>query len=155
MTDLSKPDVQQPRDTGVTLQRPAIVGLLYLLNLVTGFSAIVGLILAYIWRGEGQTQEWEQSHFTYLIRSFWIGLLVCVLLMALFFGGFFSIIAAAESSGEHLGQGEPAPAVILLAIFGTFGLGLIGTAWFCVRTIISMVKASNREPMPRPKTWLF
>ena len=34
--------------TGVTLYRPIIVGALYLLTLFTGFSVLVGLILAFI-----------------------------------------------------------------------------------------------------------
>ena len=33
-------------DTGVTLYRPIIVAILYLANLFTGFSVLIGLILA-------------------------------------------------------------------------------------------------------------
>ena len=56
--------------TGVTFQRPAIVAGLYLATLILGLSVFVGLILAYVWRGENDGEPWEESHFTYLIRQF-------------------------------------------------------------------------------------
>ena len=66
-------------DTGVTLYRPIIVAILYLANLFTGFSVLIGLILAYVWRNDRDVTEWEETHFTYLIRTFWIGFWVCLL----------------------------------------------------------------------------
>lgn len=36
-------------------------------------------MLAHVWQGDNQA-EWAASHFTYLIRTFWIGFLVSVVL---------------------------------------------------------------------------
>lgn len=40
---------------------------------MVGFTGIVGVVLAFIWRGEPKA-EWEVSHYQYLINTFWIGL---------------------------------------------------------------------------------
>ena len=52
-------------------------------SLLTGLSAIAGLILAYVKRGE-VASSWQASHYRWLIRTLWIWLL----LMAI--GGFTS-----------------------------------------------------------------
>ena len=47
---------------------------LYLAGLVSGITALIGLILAYVKRGELAGTPYE-SHMTYAIRTFWIALL--------------------------------------------------------------------------------
>jgi uncharacterized membrane protein len=54
-------------------------------SLLTGLSAIAGLILAYVKRGE-VASSWQASHYRWLIRTQWIWLL----LMAI--GGLTSIV---------------------------------------------------------------
>ena len=51
---------------------PTWIYVLYLVALFTGVPVLVGLILAYISRGEAG--EPEASHYRYQIRTFWIGL---------------------------------------------------------------------------------
>ena len=80
--------------TGVTLYRPVIVAALYLLTLFTGFSVLVGLILAYLWRGEEETAGWENTHFTYLIRTFWTGFWVAILMAVVMIGSAIALSAA-------------------------------------------------------------
>lgn len=143
-TETSPPPQQPPAGNGVTLQRPFIVALLYLLNIFLGFSVIVGVILAYIWRGEDKTEAWEQTHYTYLIRTFWIGIGVVIAMFVLFI-----LLAIATSGGYGPGVG------VIMVMFLAMGLFLLSAAWFCVRSILSMVKAGNREPMPNPESWLF
>lgn len=54
-----------------------IVYILYLASLVIGITGIIGLVMAYIKRGEAP--EWLQSHYQWQIRTFWLGLLYTVI----------------------------------------------------------------------------
>jgi uncharacterized membrane protein len=53
------------------------VYILYLVSLVIGITGIVGLVMAYVKRGEAP--EWVKTHYRFQIRTFWIGLLYMVL----------------------------------------------------------------------------
>ena len=67
---------------------PTIISLLYLASFLTGITGIVGVVLAYVWKGEPQG-EWEASHYQYLINTFWLGFfgtIVSVILMLLLIG---------------------------------------------------------------------
>jgi uncharacterized membrane protein len=54
-----------------------IVYILYLVGIVVGITAIIGLILAYINRNDAE--DWLQSHYQFQIRTFWIGILYTVI----------------------------------------------------------------------------
>ncbi|MFI0472713.1 DUF4870 family protein [Halomonas sp. HMF6819] len=56
-------------DTTVAL----VVYALYLANFFTGFTVIVGVIVSYVYHGNGP--HWLDEHYRYQIRTFWIGLL--------------------------------------------------------------------------------
>ena len=60
--------------SGFDLNHPTVVSLLYLSSFVLGVTVIVGVVLAYVWKGESHA-DWESSHYDYLIRTFWIGFL--------------------------------------------------------------------------------
>jgi len=144
------------QDTGVTLYRPIIVAILYLANLFTGFTVLIGLILAYVWRNDEATTEWELSHYTYLIRTFWIGFAITILLVAGVIGGAIALsigIPVAQSVGPH--HDGPPPPAILGPLLGGMLTGFLLFVWYCVRCILSLANAANRRPMPKPKTWLF
>ena len=104
--------------TGVTLYRPIIIAVMYLLNLMFGFTVLVGLILAYVWRNDEETTEWEETHFTYLIRTFWIGFWIIILMIVAVVGGAIALSAGFPIT-EHLGDhdGPPPPAIIGM-VFG-------------------------------------
>src|SRR5436190_1176560 len=52
---------------------PAVVYVLYILGLFHGLTLIVGLIMAYVLRsGAGPVMA---SHYTYVIRTFWVSLI--------------------------------------------------------------------------------
>lgn len=106
------------------LNRPTIVGLLYAGSYLTGLSGLIGLVLAYVWKGEPH-EPWEATHYTYLIRSFWIGLAAIIV-------GVFTML---------IGIG--------FLLFGGAGI------WFLVRLVLSLVNAQKRQPMPNPETYLF
>jgi len=125
MTDdpLRRPPATPASATGFEFNRPTIIGLLYLASFVTGITAVVGLVLAYVWRNEPH-EPWEATHYTYLIRQFWIALIVG-------FVGFMLVI-------------------VLIGFPILFAIGI----WMLVRTVLSLVNAQNRKAMPQPETLL-
>jgi uncharacterized membrane protein len=68
---------------------------------------------------------WETSHYAYHIRTFWFGLL------GFFIGGVLTLV--------------------LIGILIIIAVGI----WAIVRTVLSLIKAQKREPMPDPQTLLF
>ncbi|MEP5937915.1 MAG: DUF4870 domain-containing protein [Erythrobacter sp.] len=109
---------------GFDLNRPTIISLCYLGGFVTGISGLVGIVLGYIWKGE-QQEAWVASHYTYLIRTFWIALIASIIAMVLSF-----------------------------VLIGLFMFPLIAI-WMGVRSVMSLVKAQRKEPMPDPETLMF
>ncbi len=49
-----------------------LIYILYLFGLVFGITAIIGLVMAYIYRDDAQA--WLRTHYRFQIRTFWIGL---------------------------------------------------------------------------------
>lgn len=143
MTDLSGPPPSMTPTTGQTptptppppgppsgtpqggfdMNYPTIVSLLYLASFFTGITGIVGVVLAYVWKGEAR-EPWEASHYTYLINTFWIGLV----------GSIISF-------------------VLMIVVIGVFLWMAVG-ALCVVRSVLSLIRAQKREPMPNPDTWL-
>lgn len=109
---------------GFDLNRPTIISLLYLGSFVTGVTAIVGIVLAHVWKGEAH-DAWMSSHYTYLIRTFWIGLAASI------------------------------AAVVLSVVLIGFLLMPVIAIWVVVRSVMSLLKAQRREPMPDPETLAF
>ena len=62
-------EAPQPADTTI----PMVVYALLLAGFVIGITPIVGVIIAYVYRGKGP--PWLDAHYRYQIRTFWIGLL--------------------------------------------------------------------------------
>lgn len=69
---------QQGTSNSFDFNYPTIVAILYITSIFTGFGGIVGVVLAYIWKGE-KPDGWEASHYDYHIRTFWFGLIGYVL----------------------------------------------------------------------------
>jgi uncharacterized membrane protein len=109
--------------SGFEFNHPTIISLLYLSSAVLGVTAIVGIVLAYVWKGEAHA-DWESSHYDYLIRTFWIGLIGAV------------------------------ASVLLMIVLVGFLLLLATAVLVLVRCVLSLVNAQKRQPMPNPDTWL-
>jgi len=116
---------------------PAVVYALYLLAFATGgLTAIVGIIIAHV--QQGVAGPVMRSHYTFLIRTFWLGLVLAVL------GGVVG--------GILFGLG--ALLTVILIGFPIMALaGLIWAAaavWFAVRCIVGVVYLARGEAYPRP-----
>lgn len=111
--------------TGFDFNRPTIVSLLYLVGIVTALPTIIAVVLAYVWRGERGNAAWEDSHYRYHIRTFWIGLLYGLI-------GFLTTL---------LGVG------FLILMFVPI--------WMAVRSVVALAAAQRHEPVARPESWLW
>ena len=123
------PQIQPPapapptQSSSFDFNHPTIVSLLYLSSFVLGVTVIIGVVLAYVWKGEPHA-EWERSHYDYLIRTFWIGLIGSVI------------------------------SFILMIVLIGFLLWIAVAVLVVVRSVLSLINAQKQMPMPNPETWL-
>ncbi len=66
--NMPRPTPQKP-DTTMAM---VVYGLL-LAGMVSGFTPVIGVVIAYVYQGKGP--DWLDAHYRYQIRTFWIGLL--------------------------------------------------------------------------------
>jgi uncharacterized membrane protein len=111
---------------------PAVCYALYLLAFATGITAVIGLVIAYTQRSSAAPGM--KTHFTYLIRTFWGGLVMMIV------GGVIFGVGALLS--------------IILIGFPIMGLAWLiltfATIWYAVRCIVGLVYLSRGEAHPRP-----
>jgi uncharacterized membrane protein len=101
--------------------------------------------LAYYFRRHPE-EEWEDTHFVYLIRTFWFALAVPLGVLMLILGTLvIARISGFNIDAENLGSGTAIGLVIVMVPV----LILCG-----VRTILSLMKSIANTPMPNPKAWL-
>lgn len=106
---------------GFDMNRPTIISLLYLSSFILGVTALIGVILAFVWKGEPH-EDWEATHYQYLINTFWIGLV-----------------------GTIVG-------IVTMIVLVGFLVLLATMALCIVRSVLSLIKAQKREAMPNPGT---
>lgn len=126
-------------DYGATEDRtvPAVTYALYLLAFATGFTAIIGVIVAYANQSTAGPQM--RSHYTFLIRTFWIGLVWCLI------------------AGVILGIGIPLSFILIgipLLILAKLMFGL-GAVWYGLRCVVGVIFLAQGEPYPRPQSLLI
>lgn len=100
-----------------------VIYILYLAGLVIGISGIVGIVLAYMNRGKAG--GFVESHYTWLIRTFWIGL--CYAFVSF----------------------------VLMMVFIGFILMFAVAVWFIVRCIMGLQALGRGEPIKNPESWLI
>jgi uncharacterized membrane protein len=112
-------DVAAPTTEGTA----KIVYILYLVGIVIGLTGIIGVVMAYINRGEAP--DWLKTHYTFQIRTFWIGLLY------MFIGVITSVI-----------------------IIGYFVL-LFWMVWLIIRCVKGMQYLDKKVAHPQAESWMF
>ena len=127
---------------GFEFNGPTVVGLLYLATYFTMFSALVGVILAYVWRRQ-PLPEWQQSQFTYLIRTFWLGL-----------GGYALFVAVGASAVLAFNDGGKITDAMGIAGLVVCACVLLATTVLLViRCALVIVNAQQRVPMANARSW--
>jgi uncharacterized membrane protein len=100
-----------------------VIYILYLVSIAIGLTAIIGIVIAYINRGK--SQPWLETHYTFAIRTFWIGLLYALI------------------------------SVVLMFLVIGFLTGLATAIWFIARCIIGLQAVGRNEPIKNPQSWLL
>jgi uncharacterized membrane protein len=105
-------------------QMAIIIYILFLVGFATAHVAsLVGLVLAYVNRDGAP--EWLRSHYTFQIRTFWIGLLYfCIACACL-----FVLIGI--------------PMIVAVSV------------WFIVRCALGINRLLKSEAYPTPESWVF
>jgi len=120
-----------------------VIYALFVLAIFNGFSAIVGVIIAYIKRDDARGTPWE-GHFRNVVHVFWIALGVAAIALVLLIeaaGGFIFTMATTN--------GHPPPLVIgwLIALVPVFWLGaVVFSIWYLYRTLRGLVRAIDSQP---------
>ena len=125
MTDTApNPNPAPYPPSGMTSDERQLAFIVYILLLIPvsmGTTHIVGLVIAYVQRDSAP--DWLKSHYTYQIRSFWLGLAYLV-----------------------------AACVSVVVLIG-FILVPVVVIWYIVRCAIGLSRLSAREPIANPQTW--
>ncbi len=108
---------------------------LYLTVFIAGVTPLIGLVIAYIKRGEARGTIWE-SHYDNLITVFWVALVLCLLLAPVWALVFGSAVLAAVATWP---VGILALPLIVLLVFFPFNLLLL--IWYLYRTIKGITRA--------------
>ncbi len=104
--------------------------------LTVAITAVIGVIIAHA--GRDSASPLVRSHYEFLIRTFWIGLVALIVGgAALGVGIVLSVILIGI------------PIVVLASVF----LGL-ACVWFVVRAVVGLVYVVQNQPYPRPYTYL-
>jgi uncharacterized membrane protein len=93
-----------------------LVYILYLASLIVGITGLIGLVMAYLNRG--QAPDAIKTHYQFQIRTFWIGLLFAVIggVTTVIFIGFVILvlfliwwIVRCVKGMQYLGRGQAYP----------------------------------------------
>ncbi len=95
----------------------------YLLGFVVGITPLIGIVLAYMNRGKAG--GWVETHYTWAIRTFWIGILY----------GLISFVLAFVLIGF----------LLMLAV----------AVWVIVRVVVGFQAVGRGEPIRDPESWLI
>lgn len=116
---------------------PAVAYGLYLLGLANVITIFIGLFIAYANRRDAGPVM--ASHYTFLIRTFWLSI------------GWFVI------GGLLLLFGIPLSFVLIgipAVLLGAFIMGVVWI-WFAVRCVMGVIYLARGEAYPRPLNWLI
>lgn len=135
---MSEPAAAAPQKSLTTDERflPGITYALYLLQFFTGFTVLIGVIMAYVCRDNAEPVA--KSHYDFLISTFWRSIpFLLVALVAGTVGLVLSIVLI----------GIP---ILMAAVF----LFAAVCVWYLIRCVVGAVKLAQGQPHPRPDTWL-
>jgi uncharacterized membrane protein len=113
MSEITEPQ-SSPEDFNTTTAN--IIYILFLVNIIVPFTALVGVIMAYV--NKSDSPVFMQSHYQFQIRTFWIGVLygfIGALLTAIFIGWLVLLftliwwIVRCVKGMQQLGKQAPMP----------------------------------------------
>lgn len=125
MSDHGTSPHNQPFDTDSWLspgpKNAQLIYILYFVSIFIGFTALVGVVMAYLNRNK--IGGFVETHYTWLIRTFWIGILYSLVSLVLMFVGIGFIL------------------MIGVAV------------WVIVRLVKGLQALGRSQPIADPQTW--
>jgi uncharacterized membrane protein len=112
---------------------------LYFAFFFAGVTPLIGVIIAYVKRGDARGTIWE-SHFDNLITVFWVSLVLCLLMIPVWI---FMIGATVLTAAATWPVSLFTFPFILVLIF--FPFSLLVVAWYLYRTIKGFVRALDSK----------
>jgi uncharacterized membrane protein len=109
-------------------------------------AALVGLVLAWVWRRRAR-DTWLASHFTWQIRTFWLPLLAVLAGVA---GWFAIMIVFLSSTRPPAVDAFPWFLFPAVALFGLFSVAV--QAWVLYRVVRGWLALSDRRPVRPAKS---
>jgi uncharacterized membrane protein len=97
--------------------------ILFIAGCVVPLTPIIAVIMAYINRGSAS--PWLSTHYTWIIRTFWISFVYAIV------------------------------AIILVFVAIGIPLLLVLAVWVLVRTIRGLMLLNKRQPLADPQSWMF
>ena len=101
--------------------------ILYLVGIIFVVTAIIGVVIAYIYRGDAPI--WLKSHYQFQIRTFWIGVLyalIGIMLILPIFGGINFLVCC-----------------------------LLWAVWIIIRCVKGIKSLDQKDTHPNPIGWMF
>jgi len=95
---LTSPQQEKEMEGSVSAEKPTtegtakIIYILYLIGIIFGLTAIVGVVMAYVNRSDAP--DWLQTHYQFQIRTFWLSLMYFIIGVLLYhiLIGFFILL---------------------------------------------------------------
>jgi len=109
--------------TGGNKGNVQLLYILYLASVLVGITGLIGVIMAYM--SKDQAPDWLKTHYNFLIRTFWIGLVFCVI-----------------------------GTVLMIVLIGWFIL-LATVVWWIVRCVKGLSLLGRGEPVANYQTWMI
>ncbi|MGN6516008.1 MAG: DUF4870 family protein [Rhizomicrobium sp.] len=129
-------DTPQPNAGTVDTRILAIICYaLFIAAFTNGLTAIVGVVLAYVKRGEVRGTIWE-SHFANMIQVFWTGIAFMVVFIALALFGAFGVWHTAMTD-------RFAAPMLVLPVLWLAGVAYI--IWYLYRTVRGILLALENK----------
>jgi uncharacterized membrane protein len=117
--------------------RPVIASSLFAVGLIFPPALIAGIVLAHVWSRQPH-EDWEGSHYIFLIRTFWNGLI----------GVGFGIILTQLARPNLLPEAE---LLLQLGLALAIGVGI----WVLVRVLLSVAAAMQGRAITNPTGWTW
>lgn len=113
----TQPNINLPRNIAVSIY------ILYIASVFIPPLSLIGVVFAYIFENDGK--GYLESHYVYLIRTFWIGLL------------YFTI------------------STIAIPVIIGFVLLFLSIIWWLIRVTKGFKDILQNNPVAKPRTWKF
>ena len=81
MSEMPKSEERQVTATPPDTTMAMVVYGLYLAGFVVGFTPLIGVVIAYVYKGKGP--HWLDEHYRYQIRTFWMSMVYTIIALIL------------------------------------------------------------------------